>query len=357
MKKLLLTLGLLGWFAGPAQAQLGTPPYIFSPGTTILSAEVNANFTYVHDNALNRTGGTMSGTLQSRNIIPSSPNTYALGSASFPFQYGYFRTGIVFVGPSFSYNFAWSAPAADRAVTLEDPGGTDVFVWKAATQTLTNKTITAAVFSGTATGTYTFGGSGTWAGNAIGATVGGTGQTSITTGDVLYGSATNTISKLGIGTTGQILSVVAGVPAWQGANITLLKQGSGTATAGAAANVDTFALASSLTVKDTLLVVVVHQNTGSAANILPILQNSTDTVTVTNLTQANNNYYSDYAIITAHSTTLVASSVNNSGTTAFVRSTFTTAFTGNWTLALRHGGITGPDTWVWKWAIYKIAGQ
>jgi hypothetical protein len=46
------------------------------------------------------------------------------------------------------------------------------------------------------------------------ATAGGTGQTSYTTGDIVYASATNTISKLGIGSTNQVLTVVAGVPAW-----------------------------------------------------------------------------------------------------------------------------------------------
>jgi len=48
----------------------------------------------------------------------------------------------------------------------------------------------------------------------LGATYGGTGQSSITTGDLLYGSASNTISKLGIGSTGTILRVVGGVPTW-----------------------------------------------------------------------------------------------------------------------------------------------
>lgn len=43
---------------------------------------------------------------------------------------------------------------------------------------------------------------------------GGTGQTTVTTGDLLYGSATNTWSKLGIGSTGQVLRVVSGAPAW-----------------------------------------------------------------------------------------------------------------------------------------------
>lgn len=43
---------------------------------------------------------------------------------------------------------------------------------------------------------------------------GGTGQTTVTTGDLLYGSATNNWSKLAVGTTGQIIRVVAGAPAW-----------------------------------------------------------------------------------------------------------------------------------------------
>jgi len=45
-------------------------------------------------------------------------------------------------------------------------------------------------------------------------TAGGTGQTAITTGDILYGSASNTLSKLGIGSSGQVLTVSGGVPAW-----------------------------------------------------------------------------------------------------------------------------------------------
>jgi len=43
---------------------------------------------------------------------------------------------------------------------------------------------------------------------------GGTGFSTYTTGDLVYASATNTLSKLGVGTNGYILSVVAGVPTW-----------------------------------------------------------------------------------------------------------------------------------------------
>jgi len=50
--------------------------------------------------------------------------------------------------------------------------------------------------------------------NALGPTYGGTNQSTYTTGDILYSSATNTLSKLGIGSTNQVLTVVGGVPAW-----------------------------------------------------------------------------------------------------------------------------------------------
>ncbi len=49
----------------------------------------------------------------------------------------------------------------------------------------------------------------------VGIANGGTNQTSYTTGDILYASATNTLSKLPIGTPKQTLHVVSGVPAWR----------------------------------------------------------------------------------------------------------------------------------------------
>ena len=48
---------------------------------------------------------------------------------------------------------------------------------------------------------------------------GGTNITSYTTGDLLYASNTNILSKLGIGSTNQVLTVVAGVPAWADAGV------------------------------------------------------------------------------------------------------------------------------------------
>jgi len=52
----------------------------------------------------------------------------------------------------------------------------------------------------------------------LGATNGGTAQSTYTTGDMLYASATNTLAKLSIGTSGQALRVSAGgIPEWAAA--------------------------------------------------------------------------------------------------------------------------------------------
>ncbi|MBX4198309.1 tail fiber domain-containing protein [Candidatus Parcubacteria bacterium] len=48
----------------------------------------------------------------------------------------------------------------------------------------------------------------------VGPLYGGTGQTSYTTGDILYSSNTNTLSKLPVSTSGFVLALSAGIPAW-----------------------------------------------------------------------------------------------------------------------------------------------
>lgn len=48
----------------------------------------------------------------------------------------------------------------------------------------------------------------------VASTNGGTGLSSFTTGDIIYSSSGNTLAKLGIGTTSQVLTVAGGVPSW-----------------------------------------------------------------------------------------------------------------------------------------------
>jgi hypothetical protein len=61
--------------------------------------------------------------------------------------------------------------------------------------------------------------SGTWATEtALDETRGGTGQTTISTGDILYGSASNVLSKLAAGSDGDVLTLASGVPSWGSAS-------------------------------------------------------------------------------------------------------------------------------------------
>lgn len=56
---------------------------------------------------------------------------------------------------------------------------------------------------------------GTWSADTIATTKGGTGLTSFATGDMLYASDTNTLSKLTAGTAGKVLQINgSGLPVW-----------------------------------------------------------------------------------------------------------------------------------------------
>ncbi|MDR3679438.1 MAG: hypothetical protein P4L41_05690, partial [Flavipsychrobacter sp.] len=68
------------------------------------------------------------------------------------------------------------------------------------------------------TGDITSVGNATSYNNVVPATKGGTAQSTYAKGDILYASATNTVSKLSVGTNGQVLTVAAGVPSWAAAS-------------------------------------------------------------------------------------------------------------------------------------------
>ena len=83
----------------------------------------------------------------------------------------------------------------------------------AGTSVLSDTTLGSGVINSSLTSVGTIG-TGVWNGTAVGPTYGGTGLTSYTAGDLVYASATNTLGKIGVGSAGQFLKVVGGVPAW-----------------------------------------------------------------------------------------------------------------------------------------------
>jgi len=72
-----------------------------------------------------------------------------------------------------------------------------------------------------------------------GPTDGGTGQSTYTKGDILYASVANVLSKLGIGTNGQCLTVATDIPGWASCSVGAL-----TSLNGLTASVQTFAAGS-----------------------------------------------------------------------------------------------------------------
>ena len=111
---------------------------------------------------------------------------------------------------------------------------------------------------------------------------------STTLGDIEYRSSTaNTNTRLGIGTTGQVLSVSGGVPAWAtptvgGANYSLLNSGGTTLTGAQTVTV------SGISGQDKIVVIVYNAKSASASSNMSIRFN-TDTA-------ANYNYFGNQFI-------------------------------------------------------------
>ena len=84
-------------------------------------------------------------------------------------------------------------------------------------------TVTSVALSGGTTGLTTSGGPVTTSGTitlagTLAIANGGTNITTYATGDILYASASNTLSKLTAGTNGYVLTLAAGVPSWAAAS-------------------------------------------------------------------------------------------------------------------------------------------
>ncbi len=156
-----------------------------------------------------------------------------------------------------------------------------------------------------------------------------------------------------------LVTIAAGQP---------LHAASGTDTNAAATTVDSVAL-TGLTANDSLLIITefitVTQNTAQA-----LLYSVTDSVSLAQVSQSplasgGNPACMGVAIMkTPQGSTTSISSIfqGMQGTSTrwdyFAYATsVTAAWTSNWTLGLRHGGVTAGGTFKWAWAVYKLLGQ
>ncbi len=98
MMKWMIRLVAMVLVLAPAQAwaQLGSIPYPAISGTVISSSQYNANLSVIFSNALNLTGGQMSGTLTTLDIVPVTTASYDLGTSSVKYRDFYFsRNGLI----------------------------------------------------------------------------------------------------------------------------------------------------------------------------------------------------------------------------------------------------------------------
>lgn len=97
----LSVLAVLASFIDRPSAQGIAIPNTFINGAAADADAVNANFAALANNAVNRTGGTMTGTLNVRALLPTADATYDLGGVGARFKDAYFSgtvTAASFVG-------------------------------------------------------------------------------------------------------------------------------------------------------------------------------------------------------------------------------------------------------------------
>lgn len=153
------------------------------------------------------------------------------------------------------------------------------------------------------------------------------------------------------------------------AALTLLRAASGTSTAAGATDVDTVAI-SGLTALDRILIEF-EAESATQLTAVPLVRNVTDAVSLSSLDFNQNiaaGAFTSGNIVIAQRVagpTIVRSTTNNvrgPGTVSpaiadVVHATFATNWTGAWTLALRHGGVTAGGTFSWTWAVFRASGQ
>ena len=120
-------------------------------------------------------------------------------------------TGISGLGTGVA-TFLATPSSANLAAAVTDETGTGALVFA------TSPTLVTPVLGTVAAGSVLTNATGlpltTGVTGTLPAANGGTAQSTYATGDTLYASALNTVSKLTIGSTGQVLTVAGGVPTW-----------------------------------------------------------------------------------------------------------------------------------------------
>jgi len=368
-------------WSSPVAAQIGSIPYPAVSGTVIRSAEYNANFNQVYTDALNRNDGTMLGPLTTLNVVPTANNVSTVGLSGTRYATVYTvdlnASGAATLGSITCTGCVTSTNILNDTILNADINSAAAIAYSklnlAASLVNADISASAAIELSKLATTGTF--SATSVSDSVGsmATIrgGGLGLTSQVQYGLMAASSPTQWVFVPNGTTGQVLTATTGgYPSWAAAApspaMTRLDAGSGTSVAAGATILDSVAI-TGLTALDTLKVEVTVSSAAQPTAAMSIYS-TTDSVAIypvyagTNIT-ANLFHIEGATLRQDFSSSVKAMSYGSyynssvgaqpSGNAA----TLTTAWTGNWTLGLRHGGVTAGGTLSWSWAVYKIAGQ
>ena len=186
--------------------------YDFSTSTADFGTAVITNTTYQGMAVASGYGGTGLTTFSAANNALYSTSSSALAAGTLPVAAGgtavtsFTANGIVYGNGTSALGV--TAAGTTGQVLLGNTGSAPSWGALSGSAVTTFQTSLNGLTPSTATsGAVTLAGT-------LGATSGGTSQSTYTTGDILYASATNTLSKLAAGTNGYILTMASGVPSW-----------------------------------------------------------------------------------------------------------------------------------------------
>ena len=206
-------------FAGPT-AYTFTAPLQLSGRTVSITQSTTSTDGYLSSTDWNTFNGKQPAgnyiTALTGDASASGPGSAALTLATVNSNVGSF--GGASSVPSFTVNAKGLITAASATAVVAPAG------------TLSGTTLNSTVVSSSLTSVGTIG-TGVWQGTAVAIAYGGTGQVTAsaafaalspltTKGDIIYEDATPAPASLGIGSTGQVLTVVSGLPAWATLSIT-----------------------------------------------------------------------------------------------------------------------------------------